>query len=313
MTGSVTVVIPTRDRAALLRQTLRSVREQTVPPARVIVADDGSTDDTERVVSEAGAERIHRPGGGWRVAGARNAALPEVTTELVGFLDSDDLMLPGALETLARALAADPEAPFAYGQGLAARREPGGWVPEGLIGPDPEELEEPLGAMFARNSVPSCGALVRTAAIRSVGGYDEEVEWSEDHHLWIRLARLGAPAYVDEVVGVHRRHPGNRHTPRLAARDSPKLLELARAEPALEAWLPRRSGVELCEVAIAVAREEPLRVPGTVWRLMRGRRGKRAILAHSARQFAARRRWAREGRRLFDADADLRRWLSPYS
>jgi glycosyl transferase family 2 len=313
MSGSVTVVIPTRDRAGLLRQTLRSVREQTVPPAQVVVADDGSTDDTERVVSEAGALRIHRPGGGWGPAGARNAAMEEVTTELVAFLDSDDLLLPGALEALQRALSGAPDAPFAFGRGLAAHVEDGRWVSEGLIGPDPGELEDPLGALFARNSVPSGGALVRTAAFRQVGGYDEEVEWSEDHNLWIRLARLATPVYVEDLICVHRRHRGNRHTPRLAALDSPKLDEISRAEPSLQPWLPKRHGVELCEVAIGVAKEEPLRIPATVRRLMRGQRGKRAILVHCARHFAARRRWGREGRRLLDARADLRGWLSSYS
>jgi glycosyltransferase involved in cell wall biosynthesis len=305
-------VIPTRDRAELLRHTLRSVREQTAPPARVVVADDGSTDDTERVVRDAGAVWIHRPGGGWGVAGGRNAGFDHVTTEFVSFLDSDDLLLPSALETLERALSDAPGAPFAYGKGLAARPEGGEWVPEGLIGPDPDELEDPLGAIFARNSVPSCGALVRTAAFREVGGYDEEVRWSEDHNLWIRLAVRGAPIYVDELVCVHRRHGSQWHTPQLAARDAPKLAELARADPLLEAWLPRRFGVELCEVAIAVAKEEPLRLPTTVFRSMRGRRRKPAILNHCARHFVARRRRGRAGRQLLDARADVRSWLSSY-
>ncbi len=53
------MVIPTKNRAELLRQTLRSIDEQSTLAAEVIVADDGSTDETERVVREFGARHLH--------------------------------------------------------------------------------------------------------------------------------------------------------------------------------------------------------------------------------------------------------------
>ena len=61
--GQVSVVIPTHNRAALLRETLRSVAGQDEPVAEVIVADDGSTDDTAALLDEFGARSRAQPCG----------------------------------------------------------------------------------------------------------------------------------------------------------------------------------------------------------------------------------------------------------
>jgi GT2 family glycosyltransferase len=310
--GTVTVVIPTKDRAELLAKTLRSVREQTRPPDRVIVADDGSTDDTEAVVREAGGELVRNARGDWGAGAARNAALAEVASDFVAFVDSDDLLFPRALEALSGALSAVPAAPFAYGRALIARRDSTGWVAEGVIEPDAEDLGDPLCALFSRNSVPSSGALVRTGAMRAVGGFDESLTWAEDHHLWVRLALGGAPSYTPELICVHRRHTGNRHTPRVAHRDADAILELADRHPDLARCMPGRLGVELCEVTISTLRERPRELPGTVRRLLAGRKGLRAVLGRSARHWRARRRWAARGVRLWQEDSDIRGWLARY-
>jgi glycosyltransferase involved in cell wall biosynthesis len=309
---AVTVVIPTKDRGDLLAQTLRSVHEQTEPPARVIVADDGSTDDTPAVVEQADAERLYNPQGDWGAGRARNAALAAVRNELVAFVDSDDLLLPGALEALTKALAAAPSAPFAYGRAITARRDDGGWTGDALIGPDPDELHDPLCSLFARNSVPSSGVLARASALREVGGYDESVTWAEDHHLWVRLALLGDPAYTPALVCVHRRHGGNRHTPRVAHRDADAILGLAEKDPRLAACMPQRIGVELCEVGISTLKERPAELPRTVRRLVAGRTGVRAALRRGAIHWRARRRWARAGSRMWREDDELRAWLASY-
>jgi glycosyltransferase involved in cell wall biosynthesis len=308
----VTVVVPTKDRAELLGQTLRSIREQSAPPAEVIVADDGSTDHTAEVLAAAGATRVYNPNGDWGASAARNAGLERVSTEFVAFLDSDDLLLPGALAALERALLASPAAPFAYGQGLAARLRAGGWEPEGLIRAERGEIEWPLCGIFARNCVPSAGALVRVAAVREVGGYAQDVVWTEDHHLWVRLVLLGPPAHVDELVCIHRRHPGNRHTPALAAADSEAILALAREDPRLQACLGDRLGVEICEVSLSLLKQRPWRVPFEARRLLRGLPNKRGIVRRAVAHWRDRRRWAHDGRRLWRHQDGLRRWLSTY-
>ena len=311
--AAISVVIPTKDRADLLGVTLRSVREQTLPPAEVIVADDGSSDNTEEVVEQAGALLVRNPGGGWGAAGARNAGLETARSEFVSFLDSDDLFRPRALELLHAALSRKGDAPFAYGQGLSARKTEAGWLSEGLIGPLPAELADPLGSMFARNSVPSGGALVRTEVARDVGGYDRQIVYLEDHAFWLRLAQRAGPVHVPELVCIHRRHGGNRMSPAIAFRDDALINALADGDPRLTGRLPRRSGVQLCELAIDAIHRRRLDEAGMAAReLLLRRPAKARILASAVRQFRHRRQLGREGALLLERDAELRDWLAGY-
>lgn len=252
--GRVSVVIPAHNRADLLRDTLRSVAQQDEPLARVIVADDGSTDSTASVIEEFGAVRVHNPTGGWGPAGARNAALEHVETEYVAFLDSDDLWQPHCITTLREALDAAPDASFAYGRGLSAIPSAAGWRPDGLIGASRGEMQDLVAAIFIRNSALSSSALVRTEVARAAGGYDPEIVWAEDHHFWVKLAKVAAPVHVPRLVCVIRRHPGNRYTPSVeqSARDA--LVGLAVGDPRLEPHIPQRIGVELCEVVMSALR-----------------------------------------------------------
>lgn len=99
------VIIPTRNRAALLARALDSVAAQTHPAAEVIVVDDGSRDGTAEYLEHAPRVRALRidaasPGA------ARNAGAAVATGEYLAFLDSDDLWTPWTLDTFAAAIAA---------------------------------------------------------------------------------------------------------------------------------------------------------------------------------------------------------------
>jgi glycosyltransferase involved in cell wall biosynthesis len=308
----VSVVVPTKDRAGLLQQTLGSVREQTAPVAAVIVADDGSADNTDEVARRTGVVYVRNPAGDWGPAAARNAGLERVETEYVAFLDSDDLLLPGAIQALLSALRSRAEAPFAFGRGLAAARLPSGWAPRGVIAPDDGELANLLGSIYVRNSVPSSGALVRTEVAREIGGWDRDLRFAEDHDFWVRLARQGEPVHVPEVVSVYRVHPGNRHTPAIAWEATERIIGLADRDPRLLPHVPDRLGVELCEVAIAAVKArrpaDAVRAAGRA--LSRGPRV--ATLHRSVRHFRARRSWNREGAELWHRRGELRDWLASY-
>ena len=305
----VSVVVPTKDRAQLLDQTLRSIGEQTRPPAAVIVADDGSTDDTAAVVERHGATLVRNAEGGWGAAGARNAGLERVETELVAFVDSDDLLLPGALAALADGLEGAADAPFAFGQGLSAARNGSGWTPHGLIHPEPAELGELFASIYVRNSVPSSGALVRTEHARAIGGYNADLEFVEDHDFWIRLAMRGDPVHVAEVVCVYRIHPENRHAPDQGRSDVLRVVFLMEGEPRLSEHVHDRIAVEQCEVAIAALKarrgREAWQRGG--WLIRRPRYLRRAV-----RHFRDRRSWNREGAEIWRRRGELRDWLASY-
>ncbi len=105
---SVSVVIPTYNRVALLRQTLHAVLAQSAPPDEIIVVDDGSTDATAALVGGLSplVRLMHQANAGDLVA--RNTGLAEAQGELVAFCDSDDIWRPNFLAMMHALWDAEP-------------------------------------------------------------------------------------------------------------------------------------------------------------------------------------------------------------
>lgn len=310
---SIAVVIPTFNRGDLLPQTLDSVFAQTLKPAEVIVVDDGSTDGTAASLDNLDVVQVRNPGGGWGPARARDEGLKRASSELVAFIDSDDLMLPDALAQLAAALERQPTAPFAFGRSLLATRDERGWHPTGLMTAEPSELIKPLPALFARNFVPSAGTLVQVSAAEQIGGYPTTVFWAEDHYFWLHLAQLGDPAFVAAITSVYRVHAGNRHTVDRAGAELDRFAELAGEDPRLASALSQRLGIHLCETATGALRAHNPRAVAIALRSgLGGRRQKRKIVRRAYDHWRARRRWHDAGLSAWDADAELRAWLDRF-
>jgi glycosyltransferase involved in cell wall biosynthesis len=203
----VSVVIPTRDRSRLLALTLGSVLWQRDVDLEVVVVDDGSDDDSAEVVAGFGDARIRLvrhdvPHG---VSAARNRGIAEAGGAWVAFLDDDDLWAP---DKLARQL-------------QAARRSGRAWVYAGGVNvderlrvleggppPPPDRVVELLGRynpvpVGASNVVVGADALVRA------GAFDRRLRRTEDWDMWIRLARLGPPAWVCHPLTAYRMHPAS--------------------------------------------------------------------------------------------------------
>ena len=204
--SGVSVVIPTRNRSALLATTLRSVLWQSEVDLEVIVVDDGSTDATPEVVAAAADSRVtlvRRPEPHGPPA-ARNLGASRASGEWVGFVDDDDVWGP---DKLARQLAAAD----------AADR---GWVYVGavsvgerlaIVSGDPPPSPEAVMAVLPRsNPVPGGGSnvVLRRDLFERVGGFDERLAQCEDWELWARLTRHGPPAAVPEPLMGYRLHAG---------------------------------------------------------------------------------------------------------
>jgi cellulose synthase/poly-beta-1,6-N-acetylglucosamine synthase-like glycosyltransferase len=96
----VTVIIPAYNEAAFVEDTIRSLLDQTAPPSKIILVDDGSTDGTGDVGRRAGITVIRPPENTGSKAGAQTFALPWVQTELVMAIDADTTLEPTAIEKL---------------------------------------------------------------------------------------------------------------------------------------------------------------------------------------------------------------------
>jgi glycosyltransferase involved in cell wall biosynthesis len=204
----VTVVIPTRNRWALLsRAALSSALRQEDVEHDIIVVDDGSTDETPERLRQVDNPRVRvirleeRRG----VAKARNEGIAAARGEWVAFLDDDDVWSPRKLR-LQIDVARSESAVFAYG-GVVSIDEHG-TAHYAFPLPDPADLPRRL---LAASIVPAgcSNVLARTDVVRALGGFDEQLFQLSDWDLWIRLAWSGRAAACNEILVGYLEHSAN--------------------------------------------------------------------------------------------------------
>jgi glycosyltransferase involved in cell wall biosynthesis len=181
--AEVVVVVPCYNDGAYLPEALSSLPLDDAS-VEVVVVNDGSDDPATLTVLQGlrrqGVTVVDRPNGG--LPAARNTGWRASEAPLVLFLDADNRMLPGALQRMRAALAADPGAAVAHGDREEFGDRTGVVVQH--MGPLPE--------LLMGNRIDAC-ALVRRSVLASIGGYDEAMrEGYEDWELWIRLVAAGA-------------------------------------------------------------------------------------------------------------------------
>lgn len=250
--GRVSAIITTFNRAELLRRAIASALLQTLPEFELIVLDNSSTDHTRAVVASLDDPRVryltHSP---LTIGQSRNLGLREARGEFVAFLDDDDEWLPGKLE---RQLARFEQGPAALGlvYGGFARIDAGG-KEFGIHRPvlRGKVLTELLWQKDAFTGSAS-NPMMRMAAVRAIGGFDDSLSTSEDWELYLRLAERYDVDYVSEVVVRIRRHAGARLGDRIGAACRAEELVLRRygptMSPRLRSFYLRKIGGKLCRI-----------------------------------------------------------------
>ncbi len=118
MPPKVSVCIPTYNRKDYLKETLESAFAQTYKDYEVIVVDDGSTDGTEDMVKQLGVPVNYYWQKNSGDAAARNKLIELARGQYISFIDSDDLLLPDAIEKLGKIMQTEDEDVIAYGSYL---------------------------------------------------------------------------------------------------------------------------------------------------------------------------------------------------
>ena len=208
MLPQVAVVIPTRNRRALLARTLRSALTQEAVEVEVVVVDEASTDGTRDEVAAVGDDRVslvrHETAQG--VAAARNAGLARAGAEWVAFLDDDDLWAPTKLPAQLKALEAMGDCGWSCTSAVVVDA---GLNVVGLEAiPATDGLVERL---LSYNAIPGGGSsvLARTELVRELGGFDPDLSVVADWDLWIRLALHSPLAAVPTPLVAYLRHAGS--------------------------------------------------------------------------------------------------------
>ncbi|MEM9305112.1 MAG: glycosyltransferase [Pseudomonadota bacterium] len=232
MTGSgvtplVAVIVPVRDRIELLRETVNSLRSQTLDRWEAVLVDDGTRaearSDLELMVrADPRIRLLERPA--IRPAGAsacRNTGVAAARASIIVFLDSDDLLAPEALADRVAWLQGNPHAEVLVRQGQVFERVTGdlGDLPWNEL-----DTGEDLLTRFLAADTPwqTTGPTWRRSALERVGPWDEQATSWQDWEFHVRALAAGVTFFLDPTVDHHHRR---RHGASMRARhDAPEAL-----------------------------------------------------------------------------------------
>jgi hypothetical protein len=203
--ATVAVVIPAFNQAHFLGEAITSVLTQTRQADEIIVVDDGSTDDPAAVVSRFQKAKLIRQENRGRSA-ARNVGLLKCATSHVVFLDSDDRLLPTALETGLNCVAGRPDCAFVYG-GYRFISENGHRIGSDCF--SPIEGDAHLSILRRNLLGPPATGLYRRDFLLELNGFDETLQGPEDFDLYLRITQRYPIASHPEIVAEYRRHGQN--------------------------------------------------------------------------------------------------------
>jgi glycosyltransferase involved in cell wall biosynthesis len=220
--SSVSVVIPTFNRARSVLRAVRSVLAQTRPAVEVIVVDDGSTDGTGDLVREqiSGVEYLRQENRG--VSAARNRGIEAATGEWVALLDSDDEWLPEKLERQMAMLEQEPEYRVCHTDEI--------WVRHGRR-VNPREKHAKHGGWIFRHCLPLCAispssVLIHRSVFDEVGLFDESLPACEDYDLWLRVCSRWPVLFLAERLVVKHGGHGDQLSRRTRGLDRYRILAL---------------------------------------------------------------------------------------
>lgn len=204
MNASVSVVIPTFNRADRIGQAISSVLDQAIDGLEIIVVDDGSTDHTTEVVARFGSRVRYLTQSRAGVSAARNAGIRAAASDRIALLDSDDWWLPGKLAAQMRFFDYQTEALICQTEEI--------WIRNGRrVNPGRRHLK-PAGMIFKRSLalclISPSAVLMRRALLEKVGLFDETLPACEDYDLWLRVAsRYPVHLIVSPLIAKTGGHP----------------------------------------------------------------------------------------------------------
>jgi glycosyltransferase involved in cell wall biosynthesis len=202
----VSIVTPSYQQVAYLEEAISSVLEQDYEPLEYIVVDGGSTDGSVEVIRRHEnrlAWWVSEPDGGQPQG--LNKGFAKSRGEMMGYLNSDDTLLPGAVSRLVSELERDVDALVAYGDAVYVDQR-------GMETHCGKSKIWGIGPMARRaaGTVMSSASLWRRRAWELAGPFDESYQVWFDVLFFLNLARFGPAAYVAEPLTTYRIHPESK-------------------------------------------------------------------------------------------------------
>ena len=199
----VSIVTPSFNQATFLEMTIRSVLEQDYENIEYIIIDGGSTDGSKEIIQKYAHKLAY-----WQSekdkgqTDALNQGFARATGEILAWLNSDDVLYPGAVSAAVRKLAHHPEAAMVYGdcEWINADNQ--------VIGRFPAAQTDLKKLRRGYVHIPQQASFFRADLWRKVGPLDESFYFAMDYDLWTRLASHAPLLYVPDVWAGFRLHEG---------------------------------------------------------------------------------------------------------
>ena len=246
------VMIPVHDCGPQLEKTLQSVREQDPGPSRMQIAivDDASSGETARqIVQSVFGDRAeyHRQTTPLDIAGNWNRCIDLSRGHWIHLFHQDDLILPGFYERLARADAVHPEAGAAFCRNWLVD-ENGSRTGISALERDVAGICEAwLEQIAISNRIQCPSIVVRRSCYEQLGGFRNDLSFTLDWEMWIRIASRHPIYYEPEALAAFRVHDDSE-TARLC-RDGSNIIDLLRAIDIANDHLPAARRHELRQKA----------------------------------------------------------------
>ena len=197
----VSVITPSYNQGAFIRATIESVLSQDYPDVEYIIMDGGSTDETASVVrdyasrltfvSEKDRGQSHAINKGFRMARG----------DILAWLNSDEVYLPGAIRNGVDGFRQDPSAGAVYGEGYLMDRE--GSIVSRFPHTAPLNLWR---LIYVSDYILQQSVFLRKSVLDDVGYLDEDLHYCMDWDLWIRIGKKYRLAYVSAYIACLREY-----------------------------------------------------------------------------------------------------------
>lgn len=196
----LSIVTPSYNQGSFLEEAIRSVLDQAIPDMEYVVMDGGSTDGSVEIL-----KRYSKKIKGWvsekdgGQADGVNKGIAQLNGDIIGWINSDDFFLPGGFKKVLDYFEAHPQTDGLYGDVLSVDDH------SKLINVmrfEPYSLQDLM--RFRVISQP--GVFFRRSLWEKTGGLDLSYAYLLDHHLWLRMFRVGKFDYVPEPLAAARYH-----------------------------------------------------------------------------------------------------------
>jgi glycosyltransferase involved in cell wall biosynthesis len=183
----ISVILNTYNSERFIDKTIQSVLNQTYTNFELLIVDDGSQDQTLKLISQIQDDRIqvyaYSNGG---IATSRNRGLAHASGQYIAYLDHDELWTSEKLEHQWQCLQATPEASFVYSWVIMINEEGGLIRHLAPVQHTGNIYPKILGHNFVMTA---SNPLIRRTALIEIGGFDEAIYGADDWDLFIRLAK----------------------------------------------------------------------------------------------------------------------------